>query len=257
MKKSSTKFCKIPKSFVKNKENYPTEILTYYAIDKFRLLKDDIISVVSLQEICKLCGYGLGRCKYNYLPKTRSHLKKFHSLGLIELVDINISKTIRLSDLITIKLNPDFFPNKDYVQLTDDEFNTLINIKSPIQKAYLFKVFLYVKSYIYVPQESDIGTPSAFYKSIDSCIEEVGITRYIFDKCLDILVERNLLVKHETGSYKTISGLITNAPNIYVLNDTNAQNNIKVSISRLENSLGVSKFMPCVYNTNKIKKEKN
>lgn len=257
MKKNTTKFCKIPKSFVRNKGNDSAKILTYYAIDNFRLLADDTVSVVSLQEICKLTGYKANNGKYGYLPKIRSHLLKFHSLGIIELVDINVSKPIKTTNLITIKLNPDFFPTKDYVQLTDDEFNTLISIKSSIQKAYLFKVFLNVKSYIYIPQESDIGTPSAFYKSIDSSVEETGITRYIFDKCLDILVEHNLLVKHETGSYKTNSGLITNAPNIYVLNDTNVQNNINASLSRLKNTLNVSKFMPCVYNTKKIKKEKD
>lgn len=256
MKKISTKFCKIPKSFVKDRENDPTEILTYYAIDKFRLLKDDTTSVVSLQEICKLCGYGVGRCKYNYLPKARSHLIKFHSLGLIELVGVDISKPIRLTDLINVKLNSDFFPTADYVQLTDDEFNTLVNINSTIQKAYLVKAFLNIKSYIYVSPTGSIGKPSAFYKEIDSLVDETGFTRYTVDKCLEILEQHKLLVKYETGSYKTSNGLIINAPNIYVLNDDNIKDNINMSINRLKNGLGVDKFLPCVYKTKKIRKDK-
>lgn len=151
----------------------------------------------------------------------------------------------------------EFFPCSDYISLPASSFDKIVKIKTSIKREVLLNTYLYVKSFIYdyQPNSDDTYTPYGFYGNLLLACDELGYTRKTVDACMDLFVICGIFKCYLTGSYKKINGTVANAPNIYVLNDENADKNIRLLLEKMQTQYNVDKFMPQVYKGNSLKSE--
>jgi hypothetical protein len=164
--------------------------------------------------------------------------------------------------LFKVRLGDYFNPQNNYTPITLQELNTILDCTEYKAKASLIRVFLYIKSFMYLRYNGNTDDIiSAYYVAANVAVYTLGITRGKYDLCINVLCGLGLLVCHQTGSYYNQYG-ITNAPNVYVLNNKDTEHNISGAISRLKYDLLNPKygnkddFMPIVYTGKTIKKDK-
>lgn len=248
-------FCKVPRGFLGSKSGY--EIMVFTCLEFSKLLRNDRVAVTSIGAICEGCNYKNVKGKSGFPYRIKAILEDFINIGYINSVNKKFPTSFEYNEYSEFELSEIFFLKDDFIKLTTNEFNTLMHIKSSAAKPLLLKCYLYVKSFIFEYQEYEIGKVSAFYQAIDEMVANLHISRKKVDKCLDLFVQNGLLCKHETGSYKTHMGTIKNAPNIYVLNNENAKENINTAVKRLKYNLEVEKFIPITYCGKKLRKDDN
>ena len=88
--------------------------------------------------------------------------------------------------------------------------------------------------------------PYGFRYGLDKTIvRDLHLNRKTVDTCLDAFVDKNIFIKYTTGSYYK-GDEPRNAPNIYVIPDENAENNIKALLEELKQRYGVEQFAPII-----------
>ncbi len=248
------KFIKVPKSFIREGASNNSEILIYYCLyyrDNWRSE-----TAVSISEITEMCGYSSkNQHKSSFLHKVRNWLMHYLNEGKLKQINGLPPDKADIKEHLVFKLTDKFY-SSNFVMLTDEEFNTIVHFKTRVPKYSLLRCYLYIKSFMFQNTEQLNGMICAYYRDMDDTAEVLNITRKQLDKALELFIKNGLLIKHETGSYKNSIGLITNAPNIYVLtSDDQAEEHINDATKRLKHILKVKKFMPTVYRGKKIKKE--
>lgn len=205
-------------------------ILTYYAINHFRLLCDSKTASLSLNSICDLYGYASTvRNNNSYYSRLRGHISNMVVAGQITVKDIS---KVKRQENILVHLSDSFFPTNKYVELTDEEINRILDLHCRTPASDILVVYLYVKSHIWREQ----GNDCAFYGRITNLCKTLHMTRDMADKCLDLCVACGLLVRSVTGKYKSKTKNIINAPNIYALNVGDKQD-IDNTIAKAERKL--------------------
>lgn len=258
MKEFDKLHLRIPNSLINDNDEYA--LITYMAITINKQLFNRKIAKTSIFDICRLWGYSTtDRRSGSYLSLIKGILADFCDRGWIEIHQPQ-SKKIKPNELITIKLSDIFFPEKNYTSISMQELNDIINCTEYKSKASLIKVFLYIKSFMFMVYEGHTDSViSAYYVAGNIAADALKMSRSKYDLCVNVLLGIGLLVCHQTGSYRTKYGVV-NAPNVYVLNNDDAERNIKGGISRLKYDLldkrygNGDDFMPIVYTGKTIKK---
>lgn len=227
------------------------EVMVRLCLDEARNLRDK--SRISLEDICYCCGYAVDKHKGTFYNQVKDILCDLQERQEIEQIRGKPPNESNKNDLMVFQLSPSFSPCEDFISFYYSDFDTMVKLDSVIPKPTLIGVYLHIKSYIFEYQESDNKSPYGFYQSIQLMSEITGYPRSTIDKALDVLVDNGIFRRHITGSYKTSSGLVQNAPNIYVLDDENANWNIKKLIKRVREQYNIKEFLPQVYNGRSIK----
>lgn len=198
---------------------------------------------ISINYIRERCGYSENnRNKNSFSSYIRSTLKELiNKKELIQVYGDDVliaSGTSYLVFDVLEKFND--IPTKTFAKLTIPAFDTLMNIKSPISKPILLKIYTYMRSRMIENKQEAYGFNYGLEKTI---IRDLHLNRKTIDACLNAFVEHNLFIKYTTGSCY-INDEPRNVPNIYVLPDDQAENNIKALLDELKQRYGVEEFAP-------------
>lgn len=251
----------IPKEIVYSDPAYTEyDLLTYITILRCRLLHDNHIAHTSIFNICELSNYStLDRREESYYSSIKWSLKLFRDNDMIKINGIKEVDELRPRAFIKIQLTDKFVPSSNFIQLTDEELNVIIGCKEYKATAALLKVYLYIKSLMFIDYNNPNSSISAYYVTEDIACQVLFMSKQKYDICVNTLCALDLLVCHQTGSYYDFNG-IKNAPNIYVLNNDDVAGNIRGALNRLKHDLlkpefgNKDDFMPIVYTGKKIKK---
>lgn len=255
---SKENYINIPNELI-YKEVYESEILVYIGIAKRRLLFDKMMAVTSIFDLCELSNYSTtDRRKGSFFSSIKFSLQRFRDMGLIEFGrNIQSVDDIRPQGLLQINLTKNFDIEEKYTMITEREINSILNCKTYNSLSSILRTYLYVKSFMLIDYKHPENAISAYYVARKIAANTLKMSLPKYDGCLETLCDLGLLICHQTGSYYTYHG-ITNAPNIYVLNNDNAMSNVRGALNRLKQELlkpefgNKDDFMPMVYIGKKI-----
>lgn len=243
-------FYRVPKDSFDSRE-----IMIRFCLDRHRTMEDE--TYVSLQQICQDCNHIIDRHKGRFLDFVKNTLLSLIEQKLIIQCRGDTPDKAGTKEMLGFILNDDFSPCSNYISLSADAFDKIVKIKTSIKRETLLNTYLYVKSFIYdyQPNSDDTYTPYGFYGNLLLACDELGYTRKTVDACMDLFVSCGIFKRHLTGSYKKTNGTVANAPNIYVLNDENADKNIRLLLEKMQDQYKVDEFMPQVYKGNSLRSE--
>lgn len=200
------------------------------------------VCFTSISLICEKCGYSFAnRHNKSFLAYVRKVLASLIESNEITQIYGKSIDSVSVTGLVGFYLEDKFYslPTKMFAKLSYDVFDTIIGIDYPLSKPTLLKVYAYIRGHIIENEQLAYG----FYGSIERAVKDLNLSRKTVDACLDLFVEHNLFIKYTTGSCY-IDGEPRNVPNIYVLPDDQAENNIKALLEELKQRYGVEKFAP-------------
>lgn len=214
------------------------EILVRFCLARYSSIEWVVFTSVNF--ICQKCGYSNDRHANSfgsYVRKTLHELIESNEITQVYGDDIKKSG----NSIIGFALQDKFFTNNSqrFCKLTYSAFDILMSIKCPVTKATLLKVYTYIRSDIVETEEQAYG----FFGSIKLASRILGLNRKTVDVCISAFVENGLFIKHSTGSCY-VNGEPRNVPNIYVLPDDKANENIDALIIELKNKYKVDEFAP-------------
>lgn len=200
------------------------------------------VCFTSISLICEKCGYSFAN-RHNksflaYVRKVLASLIESNEITQIYGKGIN---SVSVTGLVGFYLEDKFYslPTKMFAKLSYDVFDTIISIDYPLSKPTLLKVYTYIRGRIIENEQQAYG----FYGSVERAVKDLDLSRKTVDACLDLFVDHNLFIKYTTGSCY-IDGEPRNVPNIYVLPDDQAENNIKALLEELKQRYKVEDFAP-------------
>lgn len=160
---------------------------------------------------------------------------------IIQIYGDNIDTALGISYL-EFKILDKFYnmPSNTFAKLTVPVFNSILDIKCSVSKPSLLKVYTYMRCHMIENPPQPYGFRYGLDKTI---VRDLHLNRKTVDTCLDAFVDKNIFIKYTTGSYCK-DGEPKNAPNIYVIPDENAENNIKALLEELKQRYGVEQFAP-------------
>lgn len=240
MSNVNEKFYKIPMRYILESDEY--EVLTYLGLLEARTLSDPNKVYISQKILCENMNYSsVDRRKGSYYSEIRKHLQLFTGRKWIK-VDSRVDcENINPSECMNITLSDLYIPSDNYIKLTKDELDIIINNRKYRNRASLLQVFLYIKSFMYVDHKIANRSISAYYVVGNVAARALNISRGKYDVCVNVLCDIGLLICHQTGSYFNEYG-ISNAPNIYVYNNERARDNIDGALNRLRYKLLDSRY---------------
>ena len=243
-------FYRVPKDYSDCRE-----IMVKFCLDRHRTMEGE--TYVSLQQICQDCNHSTDRHKGNFLDFVKKTLSSLVERGLITQCCGTPLDKAGVKELLGFVLSDEFSPCSNYISLSANAFDKIVKIKTSIKREVLLNAYLYVKSFIYdyQPNSNDTYTPYGFYGNLLLACDELGYTRKTIDACMDLFVSCGIFKCHLTGSYKKANGTVANAPNIYVLNDENADKNIRLLLEKMQTQYKVDEFMQQVYKGNSLRAE--
>ena len=163
------------------------------------------------------------------------------------------TKNLKGNNFVNVTLLNNFDKLDKYTVITANEIDTLLSSKSQIEKANLFGIYLYMKSFMFPRNLSPEGNdfpdakdkPTAYWGYIDIMQRDIGTSRETINRCIKEYIKLNLLKKYETGSYIKIENgkeITKNAPNIYVLNNEFSKQEIGWALTKLKQIYHVDVF---------------
>lgn len=232
-------FYKVPIDLTDYFENDYKKIMVRLCLERYSNIEGVCFTSISL--ICEKCGYSVDRHDKAFSGYVRKVLLSFVKSNEITQVYGKDIGSAPISSQIGFHLENKFYelPTKMFAKLSYDAFDTIISIDYPLSKPTLLKVYTYIRGRIIENEQQAYG----FYGSIERVIRDLDLSRKIVDACLDLFVEHNLFIKYTTGSCY-INDEPRNVPNIYVLPDDQAENNIKALLDELKQRYGVEEFAP-------------
>lgn len=243
------KFCRIPKHY-----NDEVEVMVRFCLDRYRDLDD--YTRFTINEICRDCGYSTKsrNTNCNFQSKIREVLLRLEKDNLIIPSDSNVSlSSANVTDYLKYRLSDDFSPFDNYIFLPSNVFDTIMHIKWGTSKTVPLRLYLYMRSFIY--DNNNNKKPYGYFQNLDMAAIETGISRKRIDKCLEAFVKNQFFIKVVTGSYKKFNGKIANAPNLYLLPDSQLEENRKALLQILKDKYEVQEFMPLTSKGNRLRKE--
>lgn len=232
-------FYKVPIDLTDYFENDYKQIMVRLCLERYSNIEGVCFTSISL--ICEKCGYSVDRHDKSFsgcVRKVLLSLVKNSEITQIYGKDID---SVPISNQVGFYLEDKFYslPTKMFAKLSYDVFDTIISIDYPLSKSTLLKVYVYIRGRIIENEQQAYG----FYGSIERAVKDLDLSRKTVDACLDLFVDHNLFIKYTTGSCY-IDGEPRNVPNIYVLPDDQAENNIKALLEELKQRYGVEEFAP-------------
>ena len=178
---------------------------------------------LSINTLVKRIGYKPDRHdgKINSIvTKTLIDLEK---MGQIFILD-NFDK-INSNECFIIQINDEselFYPESDYVILSENEFNTIVNTSEKCDRQDLLNVFLNIKKYINMGKDFN----KACYPSHKTLCRDCNISSTgTINKLTDVLVNIGLLYKYNSGKYIDSKGKVKFANSFYALEQDSLDQN--------------------------------
>ena len=199
------------------------------------------VCFTSISLICEKCGYSVDRHDKSFSGCVRKVLLSLIKNSEITQIYGKDISSVPISNQVGFYLEDKFYsiPTKMFTKLSYDVFDTIIGIDYPLSKPTLLKVYIYIRGRIIENEQQAYG----FYGSIERAVKDLDLSRKTVDACLDLFVDHNLFIKYTTGSCY-IDGEPRNVPNIYVLPDDQAEDNIKALLEELKQRYRVEDFAP-------------
>lgn len=224
-------------------------LLTLIYLDRKRSLEDTV--GFSLYDLVTYFGYKVDRTSTGAVTRFKKLIQFLVDNQMIAF-DTSIDN-LKGNNYVNVTLLDNFDKVENYTMISANEIDILLNSKSKIEKSNLFAIYLYMKSFMFQRNLTDEGNefsdakdkPTAYWGYIDVMQRDLGVSRETINKCLNEYIKLKLFVKKETGSYKTIENgkeVEKNAPNIYVINNDNAQQEIKWAMNKLKQMYHVEVF---------------
>jgi len=224
-------------------------LLTIICLDRKRNIED--VVGFSLYDLILASGYKINRNTDGSIKQFKKQIEFLVDNGMIKF--ITPKRSLMGNNYTEVKILKEFDFTENYTILTATEIDQLLLSKIRIAKEKLFAIYLYIKSFIYQRNLTEDDTefsdaknkPMSYWGSIDVLIDTIGTCKLTFNKCVNEYIKLGLLKKHETGSYtKNIKGKLKdiNAPNIYVLNIGDYQQEIDWTLIKLKNMYGIDEF---------------
>lgn len=233
-------FYKVPFDLTDYFENDYKRIMVRLCLERYSNIEGVCFTSISL--ICEKCGYSFAnRHNKSFLAYVRKVLLTLVENNEITQIYGKSIDSVSVTGLVGFYLENKFYnlPTKMFTKLSYDVFDTIIDIDYPLSKFTLLKVYTYIRGRIIENEQQAYG----FYGSIERAVKDLDLNRKTVDTCLDLFVDHNLFIKYTTGSCY-IDGEPRNVPNIYVLPDDQAENNIKALLEELKQRYRVEDFAP-------------
>lgn len=231
-------FYKVPFDLTDYFENDYKRIMIKLCLERYSNIEGVCFTSISL--ICEKCGYSFAnRHNKSFLAYVRKVLASLIESNEITQIYGKSIDSVSVTGLVGFYLEDKFYslPTKMFAKLSYDVFDTIIDINYPLSKPTLLKVYTYIRGRIIENEQQAYG----FYGSIERAVKDLDLNRKTVDTCLDLFVDHNLFIKYTTGSCY-IDGEPRNVPNIYVLPNDQAENNIKALLEELKQRYGVEEF---------------
>lgn len=232
-------FYKIPFDLTDYFENDYKQIMVRLCLERYSNIEGVCFTSISL--ICEKCGYSVDRHDKSFSGCVRKVLLSLVKNSEITQIYGKDISSVPISNQVGFYLENKFYslPTKMFTKLSYDVFDTIIGIDYPLSKPTLLKVYIYIRGRIIENEQQAYG----FYGSIERAVKDLDLSRKTVDACLDLFVDHNLFIKYITGSCY-IDGEPRNVPNIYVLPDNQAENNIEALLEELKQRYRVEEFAP-------------
>ena len=232
-------FYKVPIDLTDYFENDYKRIMVRLCLERYSNIEGVCFTSISL--ICEKCGYSVDRHNKSFSTYVRKVLVSLVKNNEITQIYGKTINSVSATGLVGFYLENKFYklPTKMFAKLSYDVFDTMIGIDYPLSKPTLLKVYTYIRGRIIENEQQAYG----FYGSIGRVVKDLDLNRKTVDACLELFVDHNLFIKYTTGSCY-IDGEPRNVPNIYVLPDDQAENNIKALLEELKQRYGVEEFAP-------------
>lgn len=238
-------------------------LTVYYLIDKHRNTLSDT-SYLIISEIFELHRVSMRKNKTPFFYEIVKCIMFLSQSNMIEITsEFDVDKISYNTPIIINVLNNNFDPTNSFTMLTYGEFDSIMSIKSKVNKENLLVVFLYLKSFIFSDEAKkkskqneeikqdyfkNMKSSKSFFTSIENAQMVLGISKHTINSCLNALTSFDgstspLLIKHDVGSIidpKTQKP--KNIPNIYVLNKAGYQHEINLTLENLKQKYKVEKF---------------
>ena len=230
-------FYKVPIDLTDYFENDYKQIMVRLCLERYSNIEGVCFTSISL--ICEKCGYSVDRHNKSFLAYVRKVLLSLVENNEITQIYGKGINSVSVTGLVGFYLENKFYslPTKMFAKLSYDVFDTIINIDYPLSKPTLLKVYIYIRGRIIENEQQAYG----FYGSVERVVKDLDLNRKTVDTCLDLFIDHNLFIKYTTGSCY-INGDPKNVPNIYVLPDDQAENNIKALLEELKQRYKVETF---------------
>ena len=237
-------FYKVPIDLTDYFENDYKQIMVRLCLERYSNIEGVCFTSISL--ICEKCGYSVDRHDKSFSGCVRKVLLSLVKNSEITQIYGKDISSVPISNQVGFYLEDKFYsiPTKMFTKLSYDVFDTIIGIDYPLSKPTLLKVYTYIRGRIIENEQQAYG----FYGSIERAVKDLDLNRKTVDACLDLFVDHNLFIKYTTGSCYIV-GEPRNVPNIYVLPDDQAENNIKALLKELKQRYGVEEFAPVIVPT--------
>ena len=162
--------------------------------------------------------------------------------------DIDLNK-IGFDYGITIKTNPKYFNRKnDFIKVPYKYLKYISHDNFYSNKENVLLVLLYICSFIMprckLTDGSDIdkykqNNPEAMWRSINTISEDIGLSTNTIIRCIKYLTSNeydhnSILLKKTLKSFDTASDIFKNSPSIYVINNENAQQELKWAFEKIK-----------------------
>lgn len=242
----------MPRTFVRdNVKNHYELNPTFYVV--FSLIaascSNNGRSWLKIRNIHKFLGYST-KNKTKVFFKVTASIKYMVEHKIIEILDdgFDLDK-IGFDYGITIKPNPKYFNSKnDFIRVPYRYLEHIEHDDFYSNKENVLLVLLYICSFI-VPRckltdGSDIekykrDCPEAMWRSINTISEDTGLSTTTITKCIEYLTSNNydhnpILLKKTLKSFDTTMETFKNSPSIYVLNNENAQQELKWAFEKIK-----------------------
>ena len=232
-------FYKVPIDLTDYFENDYKQIMVRLCLERYSNIEGVCFTSISL--ICEKCGYSVDRHDKSFSGCVRKVLLSLVKNSEITQIYGKDISSVPISNQVGFYLEDKFYslPTKMFAKLSYDVFDTIIGIDYPLSKPTLLKVYTYIRGRIIENEQQAYG----FYGSVERAVKDLDLNRKTVDTCLDLFVDHNLFIKYTTGSCY-IDGEPRNVPNIYVLPDDQAENNIKALLEELKQRYRVEEFAP-------------
>lgn len=243
----------IPRTFVQDniKKHYElngTFYAVYYLISRNRSIQGN--SWLKIRNVHKFLGYSTKnktKVFFNIIDSLQFMVD--HKIIQILDKDIDLNK-IGFDYGITIKTNPDFFNNKnDFVKIPYKYLDYIENDNFHSNKENVLLVLLYICSFIVPRTKTANGNelyynpqnhPEAMWRSINKFSEDTALSTATIAKCIEYLIcddynHKPILIKKNMLEFDKTLSTFKNSPSIYVLNNENAQQELKWAFERIKN----------------------
>lgn len=213
--KTKEGFIKFDKSLIKGKRGKDRKLLVMAYLKIYSSISGHIN--FSLNHLIRQIGYTPDRHKGRINSKVKDLLLDLERYGHIYI----LSKINELSDndclIIQVEEKSELFnPSKDFVILTQSEFDKIVTSKSKCDKQDILSVFLNIKKFInFGSYTNRLCYPSHVTLCRDCHIKSTGAMNNI----VDALIKDEIIYKYNSGRYKDSNGNIKYVNNLYALED--------------------------------------